>query len=264
MDTTVMTTRNGNYVDVRGLATYYEVTGAGEPVVLLHGGMCTAETFDLQTSSLSERYRVFVPERFGHGRTPDVDGPITYENMAEHTVSFMDTIGLESASLIGWSDGALVAALVALRRPKLVGKLVLVDQFISLDRTPASYVPFMQGMTVDTFPPAIAELYKAVSPDGPDHFSAVFDKLHAMWLAPTGIEVSDLTRIAAPTLVLAADDGAVTAAHAGEIIASLSDAQLAVLPGTTHGLLMEKPHLANRLLLDFLADEQAPKLFPTD
>ena len=124
--------RKGDYLEINGVPTYYESTGTGEPLVLLHGGMCTAETLDPLSSVLDERYRVIVPERYGHGRTADIDGPITYESMAQHTIGVVEALGIESANLAGWSDGALVGLLVALRRPKLVGKLVLIDQFVTL------------------------------------------------------------------------------------------------------------------------------------
>src|SRR4051812_14959695 len=110
--TTDAPTRNGSYIDVDGVRTYYEVTGAGEPLILLHGGLCPAESWDAQTAVLAEQYRVYVPERFGHGRTPDVDGPITYENMARHTIAFLEALDIKSAHLAGWSDGALVGLLV--------------------------------------------------------------------------------------------------------------------------------------------------------
>src|SRR4051794_18579544 len=83
------TARAGSYVDAGGLHTYYEVHGAGDPLMLLHGGLCTAETLDGQVPAFAERYRVYVPERRGHGRTPDVEGPITYQNMAADTAAFM-------------------------------------------------------------------------------------------------------------------------------------------------------------------------------
>jgi pimeloyl-ACP methyl ester carboxylesterase len=66
-----------DYLDAGGVRTYYEVHGSGEPLVLLHGGFCPVETFCGLTSLLAERYRVYLPERRGHGRTPDVAGPIT-------------------------------------------------------------------------------------------------------------------------------------------------------------------------------------------
>src|SRR5215216_4553487 len=117
-----------DYVDAGGLRTYYEVEGAGEPLVLLHGGFCPIETFGGLTPLLTEHYRVYLPERRAHGRTPDVDGPITYELMAHDTIAFLDAVGLQSAHLVGWSDGALVALLVALRRPDLVRRLVMIGQ----------------------------------------------------------------------------------------------------------------------------------------
>jgi pimeloyl-ACP methyl ester carboxylesterase len=264
MTVTQVPTRNGNYIEINGVRTYYEISGDGQPLVLLHGGMCTAETFDAQTTVLAEHYRVIVPERYGHGRTADVDGPITYENMAQHTIGLIDALGIESADLAGWSDGALVALLVALRRPKLVRKLVLIDQYVCLSGAADGYEAFMERLTVDTAPPMLREMYSALSPDGPEHFPVVFDKLHAAWTAETGIDVSDLGNVAAPTLVLYGDDGGVMLEHAADVYRALPDAQLAIVPGTSHGLPIEKPHIVNELIIDFLADEQAPKLFTLD
>lgn len=115
---------SGTYVDVNGLNTYYEVHGRGEPLILMHGGFCTVETFAKMLPGLAEHYRVFVPERRGHGRTPDVDGPYTYQAMAADTTGFMQALGIESAHLVGYSDGANTALIVAMERPDLVRKLV--------------------------------------------------------------------------------------------------------------------------------------------
>jgi pimeloyl-ACP methyl ester carboxylesterase len=254
-------TRNGNYADVDGVRTYYEVTGTGDPLILLHGGLCTAETWDAQTTALAERYRVYVPERYGHGRTPDIDGPITYENMAEHTIAFMEALGIESAHLAGWSDGALVGLLVALRRPKLVRKLVWIDQYVTLADAPPGLLPFLEGMSIDTAPTFVVELYRAFSPDGPDHFAVVLNKLKTLWTAETGVDLSDLEHVKATTLVLAADEGGMTIEHVAAVRRALPDSQLAVVPGTSHGLVMEKPHVVNQVILDFLADEQVEKMF---
>lgn len=253
-------TRSGAYADAGGVSTYYEVRGTGDPVVLLHGGMCTAETFDAQAGPLAERHRVYVPERRGHGRTPDVDGPITYDNMADDTIAFMEAVGLEPAHLVGWSDGALVGLLVAMRRPDLVRKLVLIGQYVNLDGAREEGKALMEAFTAETFPPMFRELYAAVSPDGPDHFDVVFEKLAPLWRGDPGIALDDLAGVSAPTLVVAGDDDVVTVEHAAAIARALPEAQLAIVPGTSHALPMEKPELVNGLLLDFLADEQPPKL----
>ncbi len=89
-----MAEKDQGYVDAGGLRTYYEVEGTGDPLVLLHGGLTTIETFGGLTPTLAQHYRVYLPERRGHGRTPDVEGPITYEIMAQDTIAFMAAVGL--------------------------------------------------------------------------------------------------------------------------------------------------------------------------
>lgn len=251
----------GDVVEIDGVPTYFEVRGEGEPVVLLHGGLCTAESFDAQTEALCRDYRVYVPERHGHGRTPDVPGPITYESMATHTIGFLDTLGLSTTRLAGWSDGALVGLLVALRRPALVHKLALVDQPATIGGLTDEFVALAGRLTPEHIPPPLRAAYDVTSPDGPAHFPVVFEKMRAIWTVDTGVDVADLARIAAPTLLLAADQGSVRFDHLVEVFATLPDAQLAVVPGTSHGLPMEKPDLVSLLLLDFFADTQVSRMF---
>jgi pimeloyl-ACP methyl ester carboxylesterase len=252
--------RGGEYVDAGGVHTYYEVAGAGEPLVLLHGGFCTVETFGAQTPALAGQYRVYVPERRGHGRTPDVEGPITYENMAQDTIAFMEALGISSAHLVGWSDGAIVGLLVALHRPDLVRKLVLIGQAVNHEGATPEVKRLMANFTQQDLPPMLRELYVSVSPDGPGHFGVVFDKMHQLLRTEPTIELAELEGVAAPTLILIADDDMVTIEHAAAMQRALPDAQLAVVPGTSHALPMEKPEIVNRLILDFLAPEQVTKM----
>jgi pimeloyl-ACP methyl ester carboxylesterase len=247
--------RNGAYLEAGGVRTYHEVSGHGDPLVLLHGGMCTLETFDGLTAVLAERYRVHAPERRGHGRTPDVEGPITYAIMAEDTIAFMEAAGIGPAHLVGWSDGAFVALLVALRRPELVRKLVLIGQFVNADGVRPE-LKALDGLTADMLPPVLKQLYAAVSPDGPDHFEVVFEKLSPSWLGEADMELAELSRVSAPTLVLLGDDDLPTIEHAEAMRRALPAGRLGVVPGATHGLPMEQPELTGRLVLGFLAGEQ--------
>ena len=248
------------YVDSGAVHTYYEAEGSGAPLVLLHGGLATIETWGGQMPALAERFRVYAPERRGHGRTADVDGPYTYADSAAETIAFIEALSIAPAHLVGWSDGALVAAAVALRRPDLVGKLVLMGQYVSLDGSVPENTAVLAKMTRATFPPRFEEAYAAVSPDGGEHFEVVFEKLMTLWRGETGITVDDFAALPTPTLILLGDDDVVTIEHAAALQRTLPDAQLAVVPGTSHALPLEKPELVNRLILDFLADEQVPKM----
>jgi pimeloyl-ACP methyl ester carboxylesterase len=255
--------RTGGYIDVGRLHTYYEVHGAGEPVVLLHGGLCTVETLDAMTAAFAQQYKVYLPERRGHGRTPDVDGPLTYQNMAADTVAFLDALGLRAAHLVGFSDGGNVALQVALDRPDLVGKLVVLGAAAREDGYAPEQIEVIQRWLGQPSPPIMAgfkQLYGAVSPDGPEHFEVMFAKAGQLWQSDWSLSWEDLGRLSAPTLMLLADDDVVTVEHAAAVVRAIPDAQLGVVPGTSHALPFEKPDLVNRLVLEFLATEQVPRM----
>lgn len=263
--TTRSATKETAYVDVGPVHTYYEVEGSGPPVVLLHGGLCTAETWGAEVPALAGRYRVYVPERRGHGRTPDVEGPITYEVMAADTIAFMDAVGIPGAHLVGWSDGAIVGLLVAIERPDLVAKLVMIGQNVNFD----GYSPhFRQMVDAGTLfeggpPPMLRDMYAAVSPDGPEHFDVVFGKLKEVYSVAPDLDLDVLAAVAAPSLVLCGDDDIISVEHAAELVRRLPDAQLGVVTGTSHALPLEKPAVVNELVLGFLADEQVAKFMGT-
>jgi pimeloyl-ACP methyl ester carboxylesterase len=249
----------GEYVNAGGVRTYYEADGEGEPLVLLHGGLATAESWAMQVPTLAERYRVYVPERRGHGRTPDVAGPITYEMMAADTAAFLEAAGTGAAHLIGWSDGAVVGMLVALRRPELVRKLVVIGQYFNFDGEIPEFRAMIDYWGSDP-PEELHEVYDRVSPDGPEHFPAVLEKLMRMWREEPDIALPELAGVRAPTLVMQGDDDIVKVEHSAAVAATLPDAQLAVIPGTSHMAPLERPDLVSRLILDFLSDHQPEKM----
>jgi len=243
----------GDYVDANGVHTYYEQHGSGDPLLLLHGGLAAAESFAQQTPVFAERYRVVIPERRGHGRTPDVEGPITYELMADDTIAFMDAVGTGPGHLVGWSDGGDVGLIVAIKRPDLVRKLVLMGANFSADglmpEAAAAFTPDPDTSIV----PVMRDMWREHAVD-PERFEAVLDKMMHCWF-DYAIPPADLARIAAPTLVMAGDDDIARFEHTIELLETIPDAQLAVIPGASHLAPIEKPELVNQLVLDFLAAE---------
>jgi pimeloyl-ACP methyl ester carboxylesterase len=250
-----------DYVDAGGLRTYYEVLGAGDPLVMLHGGFASVNTFAGFTPLVAQGYRVYSPERRGHGRMPDTPGPITYESMADDTCAFIDALGIGPAHVVGWSDGANVGMITAMRRPDLVRKLVLIGTAVNASGAKPWARELAEHLTVDHLPPMLVDEYAALSPDGREHFPVVFAKL-ARAIVDTPQTLADLGRISAPTLVMAGDDDLVTIEHEEAMRAAVQDGQLAIVPGASHGLPLEKPELVVRLIMDFLADEQTPKFMP--
>jgi len=247
-------------IDAGGLDTYYEIHGAGEPLLYLHGGFNPIEMLGEIIPALAGQYRLYLPERQGQGRTPDRDGPVTFLSMAQDTIAFLEAAGLTGAHLVGFSDGAMVALHVALLRPDLVRRLVLIGQYANPDGCPPFYRELMENFTPSSFPPMFREMYNALSPDGPGHFEVFFRKLQPNWLA-SGVPLERLGDVRSPTLVLIGDDDCVTPEHAAAMVRALpAGSQLGVVPGTSHGLPFEKPALVNQLVLDFLSGQQAEKM----
>lgn len=239
------------YVDVAGWPTWHEVRGDGPAAVLLHGGFSGAAAWSAQAPALAEAgFRVCVPERRGHAHTPDRDGPLSYGVMAEDTIGYLDLVAGGPAHLVGWSDGAVVALLVAQRRPDLVSRLVLIGQYFnSSGRLPdpalENWLRTAEAMDL------LRQGYDPVSPDGPGHFPVVYAKSLAMYDAEPELDLATFGTVTAATLVLQGDRDAVTVEHSAAVAAALPDARLAVLPGT-HLLPLELPAVVNPLLISFL------------
>lgn len=253
----------GEYVEAGGVRTYYETHGDGEPVLLIHGGVTTGESWMAQGPALAEHYRVFVPDRRGHGRTPDVEGPASMDLFAADMVAFMEALEIGPARVIGWSDGGKVAVRMALTRPDLVRKLVLIGtELTRAGGTPANDRLMTTTEGLDFLAGAFREEYARLSPDGPEHFDVVFAKWAAMWPTIPDLEPAVLEKLPMPVLLMQGDDDCVRIEHNAAVARAIPDAQLAIIPGASHAVPLEKPELVNRLLLEFLADEQVPKLMP--
>ena len=123
----------GTYADVNGIKLYYETHGTGRPLILLHGGLGSGEMFGRNLAALAAGRKVITVDLQGHGRTADIDRPLSTELMAGDIASLIKHLKLERPDVMGYSLGGGVAFFVALRHPELVGKLVLVSTMLRRD-----------------------------------------------------------------------------------------------------------------------------------
>jgi pimeloyl-ACP methyl ester carboxylesterase len=246
------------YVQTGPVRTWYDEHGSGDPLVLLHGGLVDARFFALNIGPLAERFHVYTPERRGHGRTADVDGPITYQLMTDDMTSFIEEVVGGPADVVGHSDGAVIALMLAMQRPDLVRRLVLISG--GYDKS-GEAMPDME-FDVDQVVQFLGTAYGEVSPDGEAHFPVVVAKIGDMMKTEPHLARSEVATVQARTLVMFADDDIMTLAHAVDLFDALPEAELAVVPGTSHFLTQEKPHLVNALVLDFLTNEPVPTVAP--
>lgn len=233
-----------NYVQLGDVRAYYEEDGAGEPLVLLHPGGADSRAFEVILPGLAAAFHVYRPDRRGHGRTADVEGPITYELMAGETIAFLEQVVGGPAHLVGHSDGTPVALIAALRRPDLVRKLVLASGVFSHEGWAPGAID-LDDETIAFF----VDYHGAVSPDGPDHFRVLYQKLHRMQSDEPTLTVADLAGYPGPALVMVGDsDEEIPIDHTLALHRGLPNAQLAVLPGTGHG------GIDTRIVIKFLTE----------
>ena len=258
----MVTPRTAGSMEIDGLAVFYETEGDGETIVLLHGGLADNSTWAAQFSGLSPHRHVVAPERQAQGHTPDRPGPLTYQAMTDRTVNFLLALDLGPVDLLGWSDGGMVGTLIAAEHPELVRTLIVTGSGFSS----AGYVPGAMEALVDLSPDdedmaMFAAMYAQASPDGPEHFPEVWEKIRTMWAQPFDW-TAEVQRISAPTLVIVGDDDYITVEHAQAFSHAVENGQLAVVPGASHLVPMEKPDLFNQLVLDFTANPVPETMMP--
>ena len=226
--------------------------GHGPLVTLLHGGMSDSSSMLRRFETrLSKDFTLAAFDRRGHGRTPDRPGAFHYEDMADETISFLEYLG-EPSHLIGHSDGGVVALLTAMRRPDLVGRAVLVGANFHHDGLVVAPQFPLEGPEFDQW----AREYADVSPDGIGHAREVVSKALALFASEPTLTTSELATVAVPVLVMSGDDDVVSLAHTCAMYEAIPDAQLAVLPASSHAVLKEHPGLTSRIIRRFLATEQ--------
>lgn len=244
-------------IDLGTVAMWYDESGQGDPFVLLHPGGAGIDSRALTptVAGLSQTFRVYTPEQRAHGRTPDVAGPASYRFMAADTINFIETVIGRPVYLAGVSDGAVVALTIALDRPDLVRKLAFLTGVFHHDGWAA-------GVLDGEVPDWLRESYGELSPDGIGHYETVVGKLADMHAKEPAFTARDLGALNLPTLVMVADDDEVELEHAIEMYRSLPAAELAVVPGTSHGLMVEKPDLCNQLVTEFMAGDPVQTFAP--
>ena len=251
-----MATTSG-YADVNGLHMYYEVCGEGTPLVLLHGGMLSIElNFGGLIPDLATRHRVIGVEMQGHGRTADIDRPITPAALAGDVVGLLDHLGIERAHVLGHSLGAAVTLELAVSHPGRVRSIV-----------PASGSVRMEGMHEDLTDPAkqatstrmptqqdfadMQQTYTKLSPH-PERFNDFLQRLSQSSADLQGWSDEQLAGISAPALLVMGDRDFVTIEHGALMTRLIPNSQLAVLPGTTHMQVTRRADLLLPMLAAFL------------
>jgi pimeloyl-ACP methyl ester carboxylesterase len=263
----------GHYADLNGIKLYFETIGTGRPLILLHGGLGAIEMFGPNLPALAKRRQVIAVDLQGHGRTADIDRPLSVELMADDIAALIKHLKLDRPDLMGYSLGGGVALQTAIKHPELVGKLVIVSTPIKRNAfypdilAQQAQVNAAAAETMKQTP--MYKLYASIAPKVAD-FPRLLEKIGETMKKDFDFS-REVAGIKATTLVVAGDADIFPPAHAVEVFGLLGggkrdggwdgsgrpNSRLAILPGLTHYTIFSAPVLASTVI-PFL-DEPAPK-----
>jgi len=250
----------GHYADVNGIKLYYEVAGTGRPLILLHGSLGAIEMFGPNLPALAAGRQVIAVDLQAHGRTADIDRPLSVELMADDIAALIKHLGLERADIMGYSLGGGVALQTAIRHPEEVRRLVVVSTPF---RRSAFYPEILaqQGQVSVAAAEAMKQtpmyqLYASIAPR-PEDWPRLLSKIGEAMKQDFDFSGA-IAGIKATTLVVAGDADIFPPAHAVELFGLLGGgkrdggwdgagrpkSRLAILPGLTHYLIFSAPALA--------------------
>ena len=258
-------------VSINGMQMYYEVSGSGDPLIVLHGAYMNIPSMGAIIPKLAETHRVYAVELQGHGRTTDINRPLTYLNLADDVAAFMDAMKLPKADVFGYSMGAIAGLQLAIRHPARVNKLISASGAYDLRGWQPEFTAMIPQMTVEMIVAMpFAEEYKKLAPN-PNGFPELARKLIALEKEPMAW-ADDVKKVTAPVLIIAGDADVATNEHAvamfrllgggimGDMGKPLPAARLAILPATSHTAVITQVELLHALIEPFLKG-QTPKGF---
>jgi pimeloyl-ACP methyl ester carboxylesterase len=227
-----------------GVTLYYETYGAGQPLVLVHGNGLSIGSMAAQIAFFKEHHRVIAMDSRDHGRSSDSQEPLTYEKMTDDLAALIDHLNIDSADIVGWSDGGIEALLLGIRHPAKVRKIVSMSPNLFPGRR-AFYKE-----TDDLIHSMVASMPDDVrnTPEGRREL-----KVTGMMLKEPNIDPAMLTRITAPTLMLAGDHDVIRLEHIVDIFNHLPNGQLGIFPNSTHAVPFDDPALFNAPIERFLS-----------
>ena len=264
----------GRYAEVNGINLYYEIHGAGRPLVLLHGGLGSGEMFGPVLPRLAARHQVVAVDLQGHGRTADIDRPLDVRLMADDIAALIDHLGLKEPDVVGYSLGGGVALLTAAKYPAKIRRLVAVSANIR----PDAIYPEMRAQQGQVSADAaefmketpMYQLYQKVAPR-PEDFPRLLEKIGESMSKDYDF-AEEVRGLQVPTLIVAADGDMAPPSHYVEVFKLLGGGlrdggwmsegrpagghALAILPGLTHYNIFSSPLFA-AVTLAFLDDQPA-------
>ena len=235
---------------VNGIQMYYATYGAGDPVLLIHGGLGYADVWSAQVTDLMTDHLVIVADSRGHGRSTRTAEPFGYDLMSSDYLALLDFLKVDKVDLVGWSDGGIIGLDIAMSHPERLKHLFAQAANITTDGVnPGAGTDAVFGSYITW----MSQVYPKISPT-PDQFDAFVAQISNMWATQPNWTDAQIAAITVPTAIVAGDhDEAILPAHTEKMAAMIPGAKLVILPQASHFAMLQAPadyNAAIRALID--------------
>ncbi|MET3521655.1 alpha/beta fold hydrolase [Mesorhizobium abyssinicae] len=237
------------YAPVNGIQMYYAVFGAGDPVLLIHGGLGHADIWASQVATLSKTHKVIVADSRGHGRSTRTEQPYGYDLMASDYLALLDYLKIDKTALVGWSDGGIIGIDIALHHPERLTRLFAQAANVTTDGVDPGV---MTNKTFAAYIERSGRDYKKMSKT-PDQYDAFVAQISHMWESEPAWTKEQLGKITTPTAIVAGDhDEAIKREHTEYMASVIPGAKLIILPNASHFAMLQAPDEYSKAALDFI------------
>jgi len=249
---------NGKYVSIFNKKIYYEEYGTGTPLILLEGGMKSIKDFSLCIPELSKHFRVIAPDDPGQGMSEMLD-TMTYDLLADYVSKLIDLLKLDSAYVIGWSDGGIAALILSVKRPDKIKKVLVSganytkNAYVSSDSTKKNT---LQLLAPDyQLPPEDQKWADGYFVANKSHWRKILNDRIVMWYQDSLFSRKLFSEMNIPVMIVSGDRDIIKLEHSMEMYRLIKKGQLCILPNTTHNVFNERPDLINKIAIRFFSNK---------
>jgi pimeloyl-ACP methyl ester carboxylesterase len=237
------------YAKVNGIDMYYAVYGAGDPVLLIHGGLGHADIWASQVTELAKTHKVIVADSRGHGRSSRDAQPFAYDLMASDYLALLDHLKVDKTAIVGWSDGGIIGLDIAMKHPERLTRLYAQAANVTTDGVdPGVETNKTFGAYIERSGQDYAKMSKT-----PDQYEAFVGQISEMWKTQPNWTKEQLAKITVPTAIVLGDhDEAVKRDHTDYMASIIPGAELIILPNASHFAMLQAPDEYSKSVLEFI------------
>jgi pimeloyl-ACP methyl ester carboxylesterase len=232
--TTGSETKTGStsgYALVNGLTLYYEICGAGSPLVLIHGGGSTIQTtFGRVLHEFAKTHKVIAVEMQAHGHTADIDRPLSFQQDADDIAALLKYLNINKADIFGFSNGASTTLQFAIRHPEMTNKIIVASTFYKKSGAPTGFWDMMSKASFEGMPQPLKDAFLKINADT-NALHHMYERDVARMRSFPDIAEEQMRAIKAPAFIIIGDRDVITPEHAAEMHNHIAKSRLAIIPG---------------------------------